>query len=93
MRYQRPDEASEDVLVRKYPLDLWNGVPLSKREPAVLRLLTAGRTAAEIGRALGVGQQMVSVHRRNLMRKFGAKSLAEMCEVAVRAALAEPPTS
>jgi two-component system response regulator NreC len=44
---------------------------MSPREIEVLRLITAGRTAAETGRALGISAHTVSRHLSNMASKVG----------------------
>lgn len=56
---------------------------LTQREHEVMALLAAGNTSKEIGRALGISDRTVEVHRARVMEKMGAHSIAEL----VRAAL------
>lgn len=59
---------------------------LSRRESQVLRGLVAGQTNKAIAASIGVSTRTVEVHRANVMRKTGAKSLPGL----VRIALGEP---
>jgi len=57
---------------------------LTARERDVLGLLTAGNSTRQIATALGVSPKTVLVHRRNLMRKLGVRSVAELVKYAIR---------
>jgi DNA-binding CsgD family transcriptional regulator len=51
---------------------------LSRREKEVLRLLATGQANKEVASALGISTETVSTHRRNLKRKLGAATLADL---------------
>lgn len=51
---------------------------LSDREREVFDLLTAGHTNKSIALKLGIVQKTVEVHRKNLIEKCGATSLADL---------------
>ena len=57
---------------------------LTKREQEVLAHLVAGRTYAEIARALFISEKTVSVHVSNLLRKTGTSSRREVSALAIR---------
>jgi FixJ family two-component response regulator len=57
-------------------LDRFN--KLTARESAVLELVVAGKTSKEIARVLGSSHRTIEIHRRNLMEKMGAPSLADL---------------
>jgi PAS domain S-box-containing protein len=59
---------------------------LSAREREVLGHVIAGHKSAEIAERLGISPRTVEVHRRSVMRKMEARSVAEL----VRTALALP---
>ena len=59
-------------------------VPLSEREVAVLRLLAAGMSAADIGAALDMAPKTVYSHRRNISEKLGIGSGREMLRYAIQ---------
>jgi two-component system NarL family response regulator len=63
------------------------GVPLAARERQVLALLAEGRRSSEIGRKLGISTATVEAHRRNIMRKLGLHTVAELTKYAVRKGL------
>jgi len=51
---------------------------LTPREQEVLSLVTAGLMNKQVAGKLGISEIMVKVHRGNVMRKMGAKSLADL---------------
>jgi LuxR family maltose regulon positive regulatory protein len=53
------------------------GEELTTREQAVLRLLTSGLSAREIGDELGVSRNTIKTHTTNLYRKLGATGRRE----------------
>jgi len=60
---------------------------LTSREAAVLRLLAAGRTNAQIGAELFMSPKTASVHVTSIMRKLGVTSRVQAAAVAERAGL------
>ena len=54
-----------------------NGHGLTEREREILGHLVAGRTYAEIAKALVISEKTVSVHVSNLLRKTGTSSRVE----------------
>jgi FixJ family two-component response regulator len=62
---------------------------LTPREREVLGHVVAGKMNKQIAAELGTGEQNIKVHRGRLMRKLGAKSVAELVRVAER--LCIPP--
>ncbi len=63
---------------------------LTKREQEVLSHLVAGRTYAEIAKALFISEKTVSVHVSNLLHKTGTSSRREVAALAIR--LGRSPT-
>ena len=63
---------------------------LTERELAVLRLLAAGRTNAQIGAELFISPRTAGVHVTNILRKLGVTSRVQAAAVAERARLLEP---
>jgi DNA-binding NarL/FixJ family response regulator len=58
--------------------------PLARREREVIRLVAEGRRSAAIAVQLHISVATVEVHRRNIMRKLGLRSIAELARYAVR---------
>lgn len=66
-----------------------DGLPtrVSPREVQILRLISKGRTTAEIASALGITQRTVKWHVANIFRKLGVRTRAEAVAVAARRGL------
>ena len=60
---------------------------LTGRELAVLRLLGAGRTNAQIGAELYISATTARVHVSNILRKLGVTSRVQAAALAERAGL------
>jgi FixJ family two-component response regulator len=56
---------------------------LTKREREVLDQIMEGRLNKQIAARLGTVEQTVKVHRARLMKKMGARSLAQLVRIAV----------
>jgi len=61
---------------------------LAPREREVLSLLAQGLQSPAIGLRLNIASSTVEVHRRNIMRKVGLHSIAELTKYAIREGLA-----
>jgi two-component system NarL family response regulator len=61
-----------------------SALPLARREREVLRLIAEGHRSPEIASQLSITQATVEVHRRNIMRKLGLRSVAELTKHAIR---------
>lgn len=57
---------------------------LSRRHLDVIGLIAAGLTSAQIAARLNISQTTVITHRRNLMRKLGLHSAAELTAYAIK---------
>jgi PAS domain S-box-containing protein len=57
---------------------------LSRRHLDVIELIAAGLTSAQIAVRLNISQTTVITHRRNLMRKLGLHSTAELTAYAIK---------
>jgi two-component system NarL family response regulator len=58
--------------------------PLGRREREVLRLIAEGTRSPEIAAQLNIAAATVEVHRRNIMRKVGLRTVAELTKYAIR---------
>jgi DNA-binding NarL/FixJ family response regulator len=63
---------------------------LTARELQVLRLVTAGRRNKEIGGELGITENTVKYHLRNILEKLHAESRTEVATRALREGLLDP---
>jgi two-component system NarL family response regulator len=58
--------------------------PLARREREVLRLIAEGMRSPAIAEQLHVSVGTIEVHRRNIMRKLGLRTVAELTKHAIR---------
>ena len=58
-------------------------LPLARREREVLRLIAEGIRSPEIATQLHISVATVEVHRRNIMRKLGLRTVAELTKHAI----------
>ena len=63
---------------------------LSPREREVMALVTTGLMNKQVAGQLGISEIMVKVHRGNVMRKMGAKSLADLVIMAEALGIRRP---
>ena len=63
---------------------------LSRREREVLRLIAEGIRSPSMAEQLHISLGTVEVHRRNIMRKLGLRTVAELTRYAVREGLVLP---
>ncbi len=63
---------------------------LTSREREILQLIAEGRSTKEIARDLDIGVKTADTHRTNLMKKIGARSVADVVRHAIRAGVIEP---
>jgi len=77
-------------------LDMREGTPeghaerLAPRERQVLQLIAEGVRTTAIAEQLNVSASTVEVHRRNIMRKLGLRTIADLTRYAVREGLVSP---
>ena len=55
---------------------------LSNREREVMEFVTAGLLNKQIAGQMGLSEVTVKVHRHNLMKKLGARSVPELVKMA-----------
>ncbi|MBS0374644.1 MAG: response regulator transcription factor [Proteobacteria bacterium] len=63
---------------------------LAPREREVLCLIAEGARTAAIAERLQVSAATIDVHRRNIMRKLGLRTVAELTRFAIREGLVNP---
>lgn len=56
---------------------------ITPREAEIIQLIATGKPEKDIAEALGISVQTVKVHRRNLLRKTGVSSSAELIHFAM----------
>jgi DNA-binding NarL/FixJ family response regulator len=56
----------------------------------VLRFIAGGVRSSDIADRLQISAQAVGTHRRDIMRKLGLRTIAELTRYAVREGLVEP---
>ena len=67
--------------MRKRVSELGQRARLTTRELEILELLCLGKSAAEIGRALGIRPRTVKFHQENILKKTGISSRLELFKV------------
>jgi len=81
-----------DIVIRNYVhkaagSSLVASSELTPRERELLQLLAGGMSAKHIATALHVSVKTVETHRRNIVQKLGAGSMAELIKYAIREGL------
>lgn len=77
------DEVS-DMLSQSFVESETHNDALTARESEITALIAEGNTTAEIARLLIISPRTVEAHRRNVMKKIGAKNTAELVRYAVK---------
>jgi two-component system, NarL family, response regulator LiaR len=89
-KYLSPEIANlvvEGYLNHQDPVNHPDTSVLGGREREVIQLLAEGNSSKEIGVKLGISGVTVETHRRNIMKKLGLHSVAELTKYAVREGL------
>jgi FixJ family two-component response regulator len=74
---KRAGRADLDVLTRRH-------LSLTPREREVLPLVVSGLLNKQAAAELGISEVTLEIHRRNVMQKMGAASLADLVRIAER---------
>lgn len=71
------------------PADRKEGIPLTKREKEILKLIAEEYSNPEIAEKLFISIRTVDTHRRNLLEKLGVKNTAGLVKYAIKHGLAD----
>ena len=82
--YFSPDIAGTLVSELRDRRTAGEAAPLARREREVLRLIAEGLRSPMIADQLHVSLATIEVHRRNIMRKLGLRTVAELTKHAIR---------
>lgn len=77
----------EDVLCGNYPGTASALANLTDREITVLKMMTHGATAKEIGEQLNVASTTIATHQQRLRKKLGISNIVELTKLAIREGL------
>ena len=86
------DDDARQARLRERPLQQRFST-LTPREHEVLTFVVAGRRNKQIAAELGTAEKTVKVHRARVMRKMGARSIAELVHLADRVGVAAKPVT
>ena len=86
-RARIPLNAPATTIPQKPPVQAKAPYGLTGRELAVLRLLAAGRTNAQIGAELYISPKTAGVHVSSILRKLGVSGRVQAAALAERAGL------
>ncbi|SDD28444.1 regulatory protein, luxR family [Algoriphagus faecimaris] len=78
--YSYTKEDGTRVLVSKNSPDR-RQIKLTKKEKEIIKMILEGLGSKEIGESMNISINTVSTHRKNILRKLGAKSTAEMVKI------------
>lgn len=89
-KYLSPDITGVVVEAQVHPPPADQGSPytvLGAREREIVQLLAEGKTSPQIADQLHISTATVETHRRNIMRKLGIHTVAELTKYAIREGL------
>lgn len=84
-----PGEAGKPVEGHPVIARAIRSMSISKRETAVVQLLVAGRSTAEVAKALGIRETTVCSHLRKVFKHAEVSSRAQLLAAVLRKVLAE----
>lgn len=73
------DDGTRIIVSKDSPSD--KEVKLTKKEKEVVELMLEGLESKDIGEKLNISINTVGTHRKNILRKLGAKNVAEMVKI------------
>lgn len=82
--YLSPEIAGALISEVRDPTQLRKTPRIARREREVLRLIAAGTRTPQIALKLHISVSTVEVHRRNIMRKLGLHTVADLTKHAIR---------
>lgn len=71
----------KEIISRPAKSELSEMPTLTKREKEIIKLVTKGKTSAQIAGELCLSTLTVDTHRKNIMQKLGAKNVVEMLNI------------
>jgi DNA-binding NarL/FixJ family response regulator len=80
-----PDVAMHLATAAREPGPIYQLRALTRKEAAVLRLLSCGYSIEEIAKELEISEKTVQSHRTSMKRKLNARTDVELCLIALRA--------
>ena len=80
-------EVIRDLMSAPSANEEWAAAPLTPKEREVLQLIAEGWTTKEIAARQKVSVKTVETHRRQIMNKLNAKSVAELTKFAIQEGL------
>ena len=83
-------EALLSAFLAKGSMPEGSGIPLTRRERAVIQLLAEGKGNKAVASALGISPKTVESHRSAIRRKLRLHSIADIVHYAIRNKLVEP---
>lgn len=87
----------DPIIAKQIAIDFISGcsaprdvAELSARESAIMIMIASGKSGNEIADELCISNKTVSTHKRNLMKKLGLRSTADIAKFAVANKLVSP---